>query len=83
MSLQFANEITPVIKVERKSIRGMFNAILYRGWQDNGEHSDAFCVELQFRNKKDAITWLKKQHISFYEIEDHEELPWISNDNYD
>ena len=63
-----------VFKVERQG--ETLDVILYRGWQDTGEHSDQYCVELQFKNKKTAISWLKRHKLRYREIEDHQELPW-------
>jgi hypothetical protein len=63
-----------VFKVERQG--ETLDVILYRGWLDNGEHSEEYCVELQFKNKKTAQSWLKRHKLKYREIEDHQELSW-------
>jgi hypothetical protein len=65
------------IKVEKVGSK-ILNALLFRGWKDDGEHSEQYCIELQFKDKRTAISWLKRQKISFTEVEDHQELPWIN-----
>jgi len=72
------------IKVEPHDRKEILTSFLYRGWQETGEFGEQFCVELQFKNKKAALSWLKRSRINYQEVADHETLPFIkaqSNDN--
>ncbi len=76
LALQQKDEVVrPHYEVKRENV--ILQAYLLRGWQDDGEHSKEYCVELQFKNKKIAETWLKRHRIQYTEIADHEPLPFI------
>lgn len=77
MQYVLERNLTPAqnIKVE-KSESEVSKALLYRGWKKDGEHGEKFCIELQFKNKKTAISWLKRHRILYEEIDDHQELPF-------
>ena len=68
-------ELMPAIRVERK--KEVSNVLLYRGWLDSGEHSEGYCVELQFKDRRAAISYLRRHRLPYQEVEDHEELPWM------
>ena len=52
------------------------DVILYRGYTKDGNHSEEYCVEYQFPNKRAALAHLRRSRQTFREIEDHQDLPW-------